>query len=89
MSEQIDQVRRENEMLRRRIDRLEREVAAMQPLVRQAQQLVLWDFTPYGVLPDGSWVAVDRTSATQLLGALAGIDHWNAWHTRIEPRPQP
>lgn len=82
-------LRRENALLRSRVARLERESAAMRELVAQAKRLQLWDFTPYQVRPDESWVAVDRESATRLLAALAGIDHWDPWHSRIEPRPQP
>lgn len=87
--EDVAALRREVELLRARVSRLEREAAATRALVAQAKQLKLWDFTPYGVHPDESWVAVDRTSASRLLAALASVDHWDPWHTRIEPRPQP
>ncbi|ABL80351.1 MULTISPECIES: hypothetical protein [unclassified Nocardioides] len=82
-------LRREIELLRARVGRLEREAAATRALVAEAKQLKLWDFTPYGVHPDESWVAIDRASASRLLAALASVDHWDPWHTRIEPRPQP
>lgn len=84
-----DTLRRENALLRSRVARLEREAAAMRELVAEAKRLQLWDFTPYQLYPDESWVGVDRASATRLLAALAGIDHWDPWHSRIEPRPQP
>ncbi len=86
---ELESLRRENALLRSRVARLEREAAAMRELVAQAKHLQLWDFTPYQLLPDESWVAVDRASATRLLAALAGIDHWDPWHSRIEPRPEP
>lgn len=80
---------REIALLRLRIDRLERQLSSATPLVEQAKHLSFWDFTLYEVTPDDSWVAVDRTKAMSLMGALAGIDHWNPWGTGIEPRPQP
>lgn len=88
-SAELEALRRENALLHSRIARLEREAAALWTLVAQTKRLKLWDFTPYQVLPDESWVAVDRASATRVLAALAGIDHWDPWHSRIEPRPQP
>ncbi len=88
-TDEVQELRREVALLRNRVARLEREAAAMRNLVVQAKRLKFWDFTPYRVHPDESWVAVDRASAGQLLGALAGVDHWDPWHTRIEPRPQP
>jgi len=87
-AEQVAQLERENALLRLRLDRLEHEVRSMRPVVRQVKKLRLWDFTPYGVHPDDSWVAVDRTHAAELLAALAGVDHWEPWTTRIEPRIQ-
>ncbi len=86
---ELDDLRRENALLRLRIDRLERERSSTAPLIEQAKHLSFWDFTPYEVTPDDSWVAVDRAQAMSLMGALAGIDHWNPWETGIEPRPQP
>ena len=86
--ERVAQLERENELLRLRLDRLEHEVRSMRPVVQQVKKLRIWDFTLYGVHPDGSWVAVDRTSAAELLAALAGVDHWKPWTTRIEPRTQ-
>ena len=86
---ELETLRRENVLLHSRVERLEREAAAMRELVAQVKRLQLWDFTPYQVYPDESWVGVDRASATRLLAALAGIDHWDPWHSRIEPRPQP
>ncbi|WP_341925157.1 hypothetical protein [Nocardioides psychrotolerans] len=86
---ELERLRRENALLHRRVARLEKETEAASALIAQAKALKLWDFTPYRVHPDDTWVAVDRQSASELLAALAGIDHWDPWHTRIEPRPQP
>ena len=87
-AERVAQLERENELLRLRLDRLEHEVRSMRSVVQQVKKLRIWDFTLYGVRPDGSWVAVDRTCAADLLAALAGVDHWEPWTTRIEPRTQ-
>lgn len=84
----MQRLRHENALLKRRVARLEKEAEAARALIAQAKSLKLWDFTPYRVCPDESWVAVDRQSASELLAMLAGIDHWDPWHTRIEPRPQ-
>lgn len=86
---ELDTLRRENALLRRRTARLERELASMTSLVDQAKRMAFWDFTPYEVNPDDSWLAVDRDKATALMTALAHIDHWNPWDTTIDPRPQP
>ncbi|MFJ9388776.1 hypothetical protein ACIRON_08155 [Nocardioides sp. NPDC101246] len=86
--DRVAELQRENALLRLRLDRLEHEIASMRPIIQQVKQLQLWDFTPYGVHPDGTWVAVDRTRAAELLAALAGVDHWEPWTTRIEPRTQ-
>lgn len=86
---ELEALRRENALLRLRVDRLERDRASTAPLVEQARHLSFWDFTPYEVTPDEGWVAVERAKAMSLMGALAGIDHWNPWGTGIEPRPQP
>lgn len=88
LAERVAQLERDNELLRLRLDRLEHEVRSVRPVVRQVKKLRIWDFTVYGVHPDGSWVAVDRTQAAELLAALAGVDHWEPWTTRIEPRTQ-
>ncbi|GLB68310.1 hypothetical protein [Arthrobacter mangrovi] len=85
----LEQLRRENSLLQQRIRRLEREAASMQPIIAEVKRLKIWDFTPYGVRPDDSWLALDRASATELMRALAGTDHWHPWQSRIEPRPQP
>jgi hypothetical protein len=87
--DELDRLRRENALLRRRTARLERELARVAPLVDEVKNLAFWDFTPYGLEPDDSWVAVDRGAAMTLLGALAQVDHWNPWSTTIEPRPRP
>jgi hypothetical protein len=88
-SAELETLRREIALLHSRVERLEREAAAMRALVAETKRLQLWDFTPYQLHPDESWVAVDRAAATRLLAALARIDHWEPWHSRIEPRPQP
>lgn len=86
---EIDLLRQETALLRRRVARLERELVSVAPLINQVKNLAFWDFAPYGVGPDDSWVAVDRGKAMTLMGALAHVDHWNPWATTIEPRPQP
>lgn len=86
---ELEDLRRENALLRLRVDRRERELAGTAPLIEQAKNLSFWDFTPYEVIPDDSWVAVDRAKAMSLMDALAAIDHWNPWGTAIEARPQP
>lgn len=88
-SAELEALRHENALLRSRVARLEREATAMRALVAETKRLQLWDFTPYQLHPDESWIAVDRAGATRVLAALAGIDHWDPWHSRIEPRPQP
>ena len=88
-STELESLRRENSMLPWKVRRLEREAASMQPVVAVVKRLKIWDFTPYGVIPDDSWLALDRASATELMRALAGTDHWRPWQSRIEPRPQP
>lgn len=89
ISTELEALRRENALLRLRATRLERQLGSTAPLIDQAKRLAFWDFTPYGVSPDDSWVAVDRDKAMALMGALAHVDHWNPWDTTIEPRPQP
>jgi hypothetical protein len=86
--DRLARLERENELLRLRLDRLEHEVRSMRPVVQQVKKLRMWDFTPYGIHPDESWVGVDRAQAAELLAALAGVDHWDPWTTRIEPRTQ-
>lgn len=87
--DELTALRRENALLRLRVDRLERELSEATPLIEQAKHLSVWDFVPYEVTPDDSWVAVDRDTMAALMAALARIDHWNPWGTDIEPRPQP
>lgn len=82
-------LRRELTLVRARLQRIEGDLASTRPLVEAVRSLKVWDYTPYGVNPDQDWVAVDRTSAEKLLSALARIDHWAPWRTRLEPRPQP
>jgi hypothetical protein len=84
--ERVTQLELENQLLRLRLDRLSHEVRSMRPIVQRVKDLQIWDFTPYGIHPDESWVAIDRTRAEELLAALAGVDHWEPWSTRIEPR---
>lgn len=79
----------ELELLRARVGRVERDLAATRPLVDAVAGLDIWDFTPYGVTPGSDWVAIDRTAAAELLAALAAVDHWQPWSTPIEARPQP
>jgi hypothetical protein len=87
MADELRRLRKSNELLRARVNRLEHEVGTLRPVIREVKSLRLWDFTPYGVVPDDSWVGVDRDGAVELMRALAGADHWTPWHTRLEPRP--
>jgi hypothetical protein len=87
-SVEIQLLRHENGILLRKVSRLEREAASLLPAVAEIKRLKIWDFTPYGVTPDDSWMAVDRASAMSLMAALAGTDHWKPWQSRIEPRAQ-
>lgn len=89
VASELDTLRRENALLRRRMARLERELASAAPLIEKVRCLAPWDFTPYEITPDDSWVAVDRDKAMALMAALAHVDHWNPWSTTIEARPQP
>lgn len=89
LTARIDALRRENALLERRVARLQRQLAGTAPLVEHVRRLTFWDFTPYEISPDDTWVAVDRGKAAALMAALAHIDHWNPWGTTIEPRPQP
>ena len=89
LTARIDALRRENALLEHRVARLQRQLASTAPLVEHVRRLAFWDFTPYEISPDDTWVAVDRGKAAALMAALAHIDHWNPWGTTIEPRPQP
>lgn len=85
----LENLREQNEFLQRQVRHLEREVAAMRPVITEVRRLRIWDFAPYEVSPDESWLALDRDSATTLLKALAGNDHWHPWSSSLDPRPQP
>jgi hypothetical protein len=85
----IDTLRRENALLEQRVARLQRQLASTAPLIEHVRRLAFWDFTPYEISLDDTWVAVDRSKAAALMAALAHIDHWNPWGSTIEPRPQP
>lgn len=74
--------------LENKVRRLERQLTALSPLVKATKDLHFWDFSVYEARPDASWLAVDRDEASGLLNALAEVDHWEPWDTRIEPRPQ-
>lgn len=87
-SARIDSLESRCQGLENKIDRLERRLAALSPLVKATKGLKFWDFSVYEAQPDASWLAVDRNEASGLLSALAEIDHWEPWGTRIEPRPQ-
>ncbi|MEF9411846.1 hypothetical protein V4F30_24420 [Rhodococcus sp. IITD102] len=89
LAEEIATLRRELTLVRARLRRIERDLASTRPLVDTVRALKIWDYTPYGVSPGQDWVAVDRTAAEELLAALARIDHWAPWHSRLEPRSQP
>lgn len=85
----LAQLERENAMLRSRVTRLERALASTADLVTAVKHLALWDYAPYELAPDETWLAVDRSQAGALMSALARVDHWHPWETPIEPRPQP
>ena len=85
----VDRLVRENALLRARVTRLERALASTAELVERVEHLRLWDYTPYELVPDETWVAVDRDDAAALMSALARVDHWHPWERAIEPRPQP
>ena len=85
--DELRRLRRSNELLRARVRRLEHEIATLRPVIAEVKALRTWDFTPYGLVPDDSWIGVDRDGAVNLMRALAGTDHWSPWHTPLEPRP--
>lgn len=89
LSSKLESLREQNEFLQRQVINLEREVAAMRPVLAEVRRLRIWDFAPYEVSPDESWLALDRHSATTLMQALAGNDHWRPWESSLDPRPQP
>ncbi|WP_026928056.1 hypothetical protein [Granulicoccus phenolivorans] len=82
-------LRREVDLLKAHVHRIDRELAALRPLVDAVRDLRIWDHTLYDAVPGTDWVAVDRTQAERLLAALAATDHWSPWQTRIEARPTP
>lgn len=84
--DEVRRLRKQNELLLARMNKLEHEVATMRAVIAEVKHLHLWDFTPYAVIPDDSWLGIDRVSALNLMRALAGTDHWEPWHTRLEPR---
>ena len=88
ISTQLEILQWENERLRQQVRRFQREAESTQLVIVEVKRLKIWDFTPYGVTPDDSWMAIDRVSATELMRALAGTDHWKPWQSRIDPRPQ-
>lgn len=88
LDSQLTALRREVNVLRAHLRRVDADVKSIRPLVDSVRALSIWDFTPYGVSPGRDWVAIDRTQAEELLATLAGIDHWTPWQTRLEPRPQ-
>lgn len=69
-----------------KIERLQRSLASVQPLIAAVRGVGFWDFVPYEVIPDDSWLAVDRAKAAELMSALARVDHWAPWSTSIEQR---
>lgn len=77
-----------NQSLQRRVDHLERQLEVASELVQRVKNLKIWDFSPYEITPDSSWVAIDREEASELLRTISHIDHWAPWETTIEPRPQ-
>jgi len=83
---EVAAMRRELALLRTRVARMGRDLDSLKPLIAAARGLEPWDFTPYRVQPDGDWIAVERERVERLLAALAAVDHWAPWSTRIEPR---
>lgn len=92
--EVIAQLREEIARLNRRCDALEivvhrqqRRLYPLDALAARVRAVHFWDHSAYDVVPDESFVAVDRTEATDLLGALAEVDHWRPWQTSLEQTP--
>ncbi|MGV9734530.1 hypothetical protein ACWDT5_10580 [Rhodococcus aetherivorans] len=83
---ELERLRAEVDRLTRRVDRLDRELAAHRQVADAIRRAQFWDFTPYELVPDGSWIAVDRADAVALLRALAATDHWRPWTHTLEPR---
>ncbi|MEO9329173.1 hypothetical protein [Gordonia aurantiaca] len=88
LTAEIAALRRQVNLLETRLRRVDRDLASTRPVVAAVRALTIWDHIPYGVSPGDDWVAVDRTRITELLTALAGVDHWAPWQTPLEPRPQ-
>lgn len=91
LTRRVDDLRREVAGLQRRCEALEmvvgrqqRRLETLDALALQVRRTHFWDHSAYEVVPDESFVSVDRTEATQLLGALAQVDHWRPWHTSVE-----
>lgn len=90
----VEELRRECAQLRSRCDALEavvhrqqRRLDSLDGLAAQVRRTHFWDHSVYDVVPDETFVAVDRAEATELLGALAEVDHWRPWHTTLEHTP--
>lgn len=86
-----DDVAAEVERLRRRCRSLEtviasqeRQLSAAAKLVARVRRLDFWDHSVYDLVPDDTWLCVDRSDALALLSALGEIDHWHPWQTRVE-----
>lgn len=91
LKDAIAQLRAETERLRHRcaaleavVERQGRRLVALDELAVQVRAMHFWDHSVYEVVPDESFVAVDRDEAVGLLGALAEVDHWRPWHTTVE-----
>lgn len=85
-SAQIEQLRAELATLARRVDRLSAALETHRELAESIRKTQFWDFTPYEVVPDDSWLAIDRSDAVDLLRALAATDHWQPWTHSLTPR---
>lgn len=79
-------LRADRDRLARRVEQLTRALEAHRAVADAVRTAQLWDFTPHELVPDDSWVALDRGDAVALLRALAATDHWQPWTHTLEPR---
>lgn len=83
---EVARLRAELALLRGRVHRLEGELRVLEPVVAALKGARFWDPAPYEVWPGPGWVAADRDDVERVLGALAGVDHWQPWQIELERR---